>query len=166
MGTSKGLPLSEGVSAFYSQLLTHAKKLNETSDKLGEAVGAVDESLKQLNLGISAWVKFYEDDYPDGSYAYRALGYDKVNGKWGLAIKRAWGHEADDNSHGEDRWLFNDAPRDLRIESITQVPALFAELLRTTFETIDLLEQTVNQALQFAEAINSVARNTTPRAKR
>ena len=64
---------------------------------------------------------------PDAHRKY--IGYNKRNGKWGITIRTEF-----ENSHDEDvdEWLFNDAPRNLRLEVIEHIPALLERLAAAT----------------------------------
>src|SRR2546425_10149850 len=109
----------------FRKLEASATKLNTVSDELGESITALDAALKRLNLGVPAWTKFAGDfDGNTGSYWARDLGYAKVGGKWGIALRTRDGDAGDPDSEDVERWLFNDAPRALRLQAIDHVPAL------------------------------------------
>src|SRR5271169_1012066 len=100
----------ERAQAAYRQLFTVATGLNSASDELSKVIAELDAALKQLNLGIPAWVVITSTQADDGSYWARVLGYTKVGKEWGIALKEITGHQswADDE---QEIWRFDDAPR-------------------------------------------------------
>jgi hypothetical protein len=120
--------LTHRVSASYQQLSSAAAELNALSDGLGKFVQALDSALKKLNLGIASWIRLDGREDGSGNYTKRDLGYAKVGSRWGIALRAMTGnHNAPDGSALEE-WLFNDAPRALRIEAIEKLPDLFEHL--------------------------------------
>src|SRR5271167_532545 len=86
------LPTGSNESAIgpsLDQLSKTAISLNKASDGLNQAINQLNEALKKLNLGISSWVSFYV--YEEGPFSdVHEIGYGKVNGKWGVAIKKTF----------------------------------------------------------------------------
>jgi hypothetical protein len=103
----------------------------------------LEQALEKLNLGISTWVTITGDEYDNGFYWSRDLGYAKVNGTWGIALRTLDGHHANDEGDKIEEWLFNDAPRWLRVEGVGKFP--------------ELLEKLTKQADDFAEKIRKKA---------
>ena len=104
------------VAISFGQLRDAALALNTITDGLNEAVKSIDARLKDLNLGIAAWVPITAGA---GEPPAR-LGYAKVDGKtWGLAI----------GTDAHQEWLFAESPRHLRIAAVPHIPALISALL-------------------------------------
>jgi hypothetical protein len=144
---SKDTPPSEQASAFLKQLAASSKTLNSASDELGASISALDKVLHKLNLGIKSWVfvSGYDDD--NGPYDVKHLGYAKVGHAWGIALRTMTGHNHYvDETHREESWLFNDAPRWLRIEALPKLPELFTQLLKD----VDAATQRVKEMSSFA----------------
>jgi hypothetical protein len=123
--------LSERVSSSYSKLALVAKDLNAVSDELGQSVAQIDLSLKNLNLGITVWVKIRDWDYGEsGDYEHWSehLGYAKLSGKWGIGLKRVEGNHNHPEHDSIEEWPFNEAPRALRLEAIEKIPELLEQL--------------------------------------
>lgn len=124
------------------QITLTAKSLNDETDRLNKAVTLVGERLKVLNLGITSWLQI--SIHEEGRFwEIEEVGYAKVNGKWGIALRRATGNKNDKDTEDETIWAFNEGPRDLRILGASLLPALI-EKLHTDAEA----------------AVASVARNT------
>jgi len=146
--------LSERVQQSFQRLSSTAANLNQVSDKLNASVAGLENSLRKLGLGIGGWVRISGSNNNDGSYWYEDVGYAKVNGKWGFAIKSGSGHEAADFDKTEV-WAFNDAPRDLRIAAIKKIPdlieklnaeaALMASNVAEKIEDVDLLASAIGE---------------------
>jgi len=118
------------VRASFRSLSSRAADLNTLSDKVGKVVSQFDSELSKLNIGIPAWAEFQEWRSMDGlQFATEAVGYAKIGGKWGLAIRKMSGHEDVDDYSEHEEWLFNDAPRLLRLKAIDKIPELFEKLV-------------------------------------
>ena len=91
------------IQTHFQTLSSVAPTLNAASDELTKAVGYLDVTLKKLNVGISVWVTFADlTGYPDdGDYDLEQIGYTKLNGEWGLALRHIWGNHATDDYHCE-----------------------------------------------------------------
>ena len=108
-----GHALLEGVPGLGKTML-----IRTLSDELGKSIGVLDAALKKLNLGISTWSRLdrWEDAF--GNYSSRYLGYAKVNNRWGIALRTVAGNNNQPEEATVEEWLFNDAPRALRIEAV------------------------------------------------
>lgn len=134
-----------------------ASSLNEVSDKLTKTVALLDESLKKLNIGLTVWVNFrYRGD--DGPY-YNAdqIGYTKVGGAWGIALRHIWGDESIDDHNEDGPWLFNDGSRELRLNSVDKLPEVIEELAKEALATKKKIEEKTQEVLGLAAAISPVA---------
>ena len=146
------------------QLSAAAINLNSTSDQLGKVVAILDSAFQKLNIGVSGWVKF-RDAYggPDGMHFWTdEVGYAKVSGKWGITIRSASGREGDDDYGSYEEWLFNDAPRALRLKAIEKIPDLFEQLTSEVTATAKATEVKLKELEEFASVVNAVV---TPDAK-
>jgi prefoldin subunit 5 len=146
-----------------------ATELNSASDGLTKTVAILDEALKKLNVGLNAWVTFCDrgdDDQPE-QYDLEQIGYCKINGTWGLALQHIWGDESMPRpwQRTEGPWLFNDAPRELRLRSVDTIPKVIAELAKEAFETTRKLQEKTKEVLELANAITQVANDAKVRAK-
>lgn len=141
--SSNRAPLPERAASYFSILRAASTDLNVISDELGKSIAEIDSALKKLNLGVSVWVPFRRDE-GDGTpghswYWSEDLGYAKAGATWGICIRRIDGdHQLPEDAETEERWLFNDAPRRLRILAIDKIPELLENLsneaARTTKE--------------------------------
>ena len=160
MATKNDSPL-ERVQSSYRQLSVAATTLNTASDELGRSVAELDSALKKLKLGISSWVQFDKGHSEDGLYySYSEVGYAKIGGKWGIALGMANGFEPDPDGHSEEHWLFNDAPRELRVRAIKKIPDLLDRLSIDAVETTTRINEKAEEVRQFASAISTVVDQT------
>jgi hypothetical protein len=150
------------VQASFKRLSNSSSVLNTASDQLNASVSALEVSLKKLGLGISSWVPFEKWASQDGlKYRVKDIGYAKVNGKWGLAIKSRSGHEISDEDEVEI-WPFNEAPRQLRVLAVKSIPALLDQLYKDSVDIasqvnkgksdVDILTQAISQAVDITPA--------------
>lgn len=157
---AKDESLTLKVSTAYKQLTVAATELNLVSDELGKFVAALDAALKKLNLGLATWIRLDSREDGSGNYAKRDLGYAKIGSRWGIALRTISGnHNTPDVSNIEE-WLFNDAPRSLRIESIEKLPDLFDSLIKEAEAATKQIRTRTAQAQQLANALNEVASYT------
>jgi hypothetical protein len=107
---------------------------------------------------VTAWAQIYSDGDPSGEHWWsRDIGYTKIGGKWGIALRSCSGDHSFPAGDSEEIWLFNDAPRWLRLEGIEHVPALIEKLIAETEATIEKIKAKVGEAKELAEAINAIA---------
>ncbi len=153
-------PLSEAVSASFLELSAAAKALNAVSDELGKAVSDIDESLKKLNLGIEVWVVVYEGaDERDHSFWSRDIGYSKIDSRWGIGLRKVFGNYRDPDEAATETWLFNDAPRSLRLEAIEKIPELLKKLSGVAAKTTKALEAKVADTQAVASAVREAVKS-------
>jgi methyl-accepting chemotaxis protein len=139
------------------QLSKTAISLNKASDRLNQAINQLNEALKKLNLGISSWVSFYV--YDEGPFSdVHQIGYAKVNGKWGIGIKKTF---EDLNRPDEDQvevteWQFCEAPREMRIAAIPYLSQVIEQLNKDAEKTTDLINEKTTTAEQLTAAIEAI----------
>jgi hypothetical protein len=155
------MSLTEGnnpaVSSSFERLSKTAISLNKASDRLNQAIQQLNESLKKLNLGISSWVSFYV--YEEGPFSdVHEIGYGKVKGTWGIAIKKTFedvtqpgGHQID-----ETEWQFSEAPRDMRIQAIPHLHKVIDKLNEDAEKTTKVITEKTTDAEEFAKAIDAI----------
>lgn len=117
-------------------------QLNTLSDELAKPIDELDEYLKKLNLGLKCWITISDP----GSITRLRMGYDNI-GRWGLVLGIA-------NRDAEvQEWLFNNAPRWLRLRGIRFLPELFEALMKTTEASIKRVEEKTVLARVIVKAI-------------
>lgn len=153
--------ISEVVASFYSELTSVASDLNTVSDELGKSISEIDTALKMLNLGITVWMEFRgghgEPDMGDETYWTDDIGYTKFGGRWGICLR----HVEGDDSHDEYRqeiWLFNDAPRALRLAAIDHIVGLLQKLTEEGAATTRKIREKLADAQEVAEAVTQASR--------
>jgi hypothetical protein len=144
--------LLQRVQASYQRLTSVASDLNDASDELGKAINALDESLKKLNLGIITWHRFAVDMDESGDYWAKYIGYSKKGAKWGIGLRRTSGN-ADTEHHAEEDWLFNDAPRQLRMEAVEHIPAMIDALTEAAEKAVEGIKTKTAEARQLADLL-------------
>src|SRR5258708_9831703 len=106
----------------------------------------VEEALKKLKVGLTVWVVFENrgDEQDPEQYDCDQIGYCKVNGKWGICLRHIWGHEGFDRHSEDGPWLFNDAPRELRLRSIDKIPDVIEALAKEASDTTKKIQEKTN----------------------
>lgn len=154
MSANDATSLIERVQSSYKKLSEAAATLNSASDELGESISALDAALKKLNLGVTAWVTIVGGNDDCSLYYWsRDVGYDKIGGKWGIAISTSTGYLDRPDEESCDSWLFSDAPRAYRIEAIDKIPDLIEKLIDEASSVTNRIIEKTAEAKQLAEAI-------------
>jgi hypothetical protein len=150
--------VSEKVQSFYLELSTAAERLNQVSDEFGRTISVLDDALEQLNLGVSAWVPITSGGDERGDYYWsRDIGYAKPGKRWGIALRTVSGYESAPDEETEESWLFNEAPRWLRIEAVAKIPELLQKLTKQADETSTRIQKKTVEAKELAAAIKAAA---------
>jgi uncharacterized phage infection (PIP) family protein YhgE len=152
------------VQTRFQELSTLASSLNTASDEFTKIVGTLDEALKNLNIGLTVWVNFRTRDIAESSETYDVdqIGYSKIQGTWGLALRNIWGNEAYESHHEDGPWLFKDAPRELRLAAADKIPELIEALAKAASTTTKEVQEKTKQVRELAVAIDQVANAGTP----
>jgi hypothetical protein len=152
--------LSARIANSFEKLSSAAKNLNNVSDELGKAVASIDAVLQSLGLGVSTWTPISEgSELPeDTHYWHRDVGYTKVGHRWGIALRDVSGDYQWPERENCDLWLFNEAPRWLRIEGVAKIPALLDALIKKVEETTEAVRTKTIEANQLAAAIAEAAK--------
>jgi hypothetical protein len=127
--------VAEKIHASYKQLSTAATNLNDTFNELANSIGELDSALGKLSLDIPVWVQIIGRDDGHTSYWSRDIGYERIDNRWGIAVRTRSGNYRYPDGEKTEVWLFNDAPRRLQIEAVEKVPELFEKLIQEA-ETI------------------------------
>jgi hypothetical protein len=159
--SNEDTPLLERVASYYSQLSTVAADLNAVSDELGKSIAEIDTALKKLNLGITTWVTISGDEgdhlLDDYTFWSHDLGYAKVAGKWGISLRTVTGDQHCPFPEEIEEWLFNDAPRSLRLEAIDKIPELLENLSKDAAKTTKDIRARIGETQAVVETIKAVA---------
>ena len=156
--TEQNTELRGRVSAAFEKLATFAPELNAASDELATPIHTINEALQTLNLGVSAWVTFDVQHYEGEPLWVYSIGYAKVAGRWGIAIRDAGPEETRE-------WPFGDAPRSLRLEALEKLPELLDELANTASKTAVALKNKIAMTEQVATTISQLASSSSVRGR-
>jgi len=145
-------PIADKVQQSFQKLSSSAKALNKTSDELAASVAELDAALQKLNLGISRWIEIQEE-IKNNQFATRYVGYDRVNGKWGIAIRSSIRKTKPSEPIESSSWLYNDSPRWLRTLAIDRIPDLLDGLIAEADKHRALIEAKLSRAKELATAV-------------
>jgi hypothetical protein len=155
MATKLEVPLPDRISASFQELADSAARVNSASDELASAIRPIDAALKRLNLGVAAWYSY--DSFEDGDYyRSRSIGYARVGRTWGLALSTASGYLSSGDEDKEE-WLFNDAPRWMRVEAVDHIPDLLEVLVKQANKVTANLQKKTEKARELADTISALA---------
>jgi hypothetical protein len=155
---TKSESIANGVESSYLALSGVASELNAISDELGKPVAEIDAALKKLNLGITAWVKFNGwEDTVSATYYAEEIGYSKVDGKWGIAVRTISGDMNNPDEERREEWIFNEAPRKMRLAAIGGIPGLLNRLSEEAVETTNKIKDRLVEVREVADAVKKAA---------
>lgn len=144
----------------FSRLEGLSARLNESSDSLNKTIVRVEEKLASLKLGVTAWVKepleveIVTDDKGETDHEITTLlGYTKTQGTWHLVVMEECDRWSKDTDGPKCPWPqitpLQQAPRELRIKSLQQLPSLVAELEKKAMTAL----REVEKALAVADTV-------------
>jgi hypothetical protein len=151
------IPVSERVQSAFRKLTVSASNLNSASDDLRVVINELDDALRKLNLGVSAWVKIAGDDDGRDEYWSRDLGYTRIGRTWGIALREVEGNYNWPDEAKVESWPFNDAPRWLRADAVGKIPDLLEKLADQADGTTKRIKQKATEARELTTAINAAA---------
>ena len=152
---SNAQPSSVKVQNSFRQLTAAAANLNAATDELGKPVAELEAALKQLNLGVEVWATMESGHHPEAHEFWwsRDIGYAKVGGKWGIALRSLSGDSTDPGEDKEEEWLFSDAPRRMRILVIGFIPKLIEKMVVDINSTAERIREKPSEAKELANAV-------------
>jgi hypothetical protein len=153
---TNGDSLGERVQSCYVQLSAVASDLNTVSDELGKSIAEIDGALKKLNLGVSVWVNIKTSEY-ELDYSMEQIGYTKVDGKWGIALRTVAGNLNWPDQDAVEQWLFGDAPRKLRLSAIEKLPEMLKKLSEEAVEITNKITSKLAEAKEVAAAVKGAS---------
>lgn len=112
-------------------------KLNASSNVLSSVVSEIEVRLKSWNIGLRVRCKFTSGVVIQEGATSHELGYDKINGKWGICIAEV----GPVGSGVRYEWRFCDAPRALRIDAVLALPELIHALVIEAAHCADDIER-------------------------
>ena len=80
-----------------------------------------------------------------------------MSGKWGIALRTVSGDYQDPEGPNIECWLFNDAPRSMRLLSIGKIPELLETLSKEATETTKKIKGKLAEAQQVAAVVKEAA---------
>lgn len=152
MADAAPAPSPDRLIEAYRHLAASAALLNKSSDALSQPIAALDAGLQKLNLGITSWHPFRRVEI-EGLWFVSDVGYAKLNGHWGLALRHSIGTTPQTEHDTQEEWLFNDAPRHMRIDAIDHLPDLLLKLSKNAEKTSRKLQAKAEQATQLVTAL-------------
>ncbi len=160
---TNGDSLVSRVRSSFQHLSSRAGDLNALSDQVGKVIARFDAEFSRLNIGIEAWIPFETSASEDGlHYSKREIGYAKIGSKWGLAIRDYSGNEASDAYDDYQEWLFNDAPRQLRLQAIELIPELFDKLVAEVDRATKRVDRKLKELEELASALDPLPTDSAP----
>jgi hypothetical protein len=166
LSQSKPVVSPDNVVTSFKQLEAAADRLNTISDDLTAPINKLDLAFKDLNLGVPTWVEMEGDIDENGLYWSREVGYAKVRGKWGIALRTRDGDASDPDSESIEKWPFSEGPRTLRLKAIDFLPDLIDAMVNEAKQTSEKIKGKIGRAAEIAEAVLAAKEPTAPSKSR
>jgi hypothetical protein len=154
------------IQTHFQTLSSEAKSLNAASDELTRVVGVLDDALRKLNVGITVWIEVsaWREEVPVYMtdelvrHGSSEIGYCKVNGKWGIALRRLEGDDVSGETDIDGPWLFPDSPRELRLSGVDKIPEVIEKLGQEAAKTAKKIQRKTKDVQDLADAIVQIAK--------
>jgi hypothetical protein len=153
---SPRVPLPDQVSTLYKRLADVSGVLNASTDEFSKAIAPLEKGLQSLNLGIECWVPVKTYGGEDGDFERHELGYARIDGTWGIALRVVEGNERWAEAHTQS-WLFNNGPRADRLDAIEKLPELLERLIKKADSMTKKIKESTQQAREVGSAISRAA---------
>ena len=144
----------------FQALATNSNNLNRLTNELSNYVEAIESNINTLNPGLKVSVVVETSNYEEGAWRhYVLLWYDKIEGKWGLAVEEYDENQDDPEAHpvNQKTWAFKDAPRALRLQVVSSIPDLIKELVKESGNMARATEMTVARVKEIASSLRKTA---------
>jgi hypothetical protein len=150
-------PANEHVQRSLQELSRSAKALHQSSMELLTPILEINKYLQKLNLGIAQWVPIHEEKKGNETIT-RSVGYERINGQWGIAIETATKKTANGDPVESSRWVFSDAPRWLRLRALDHLPDLFDALKKEADRHKSMVDAKLKLARELAMSLSQVSK--------
>ena len=151
---------SAQLKASFQKLALASQTLNTASGKFADSITTLDEAINKLNIGITAWVNVSSSSPTDSApnqYFEERVGYAKTNGRWGLSLCTVNVLDVPDGlvDDVQGLWLYNDAPRELRLRALKHVPELIDNLASEALRTASSAQEQAELAFELAKTVSA-----------
>ena len=149
-------PASTRIANSFKQLAASATKLHQATNEFSQVTAPIDDLLKQLNLGVECWVRVNKWSGDEGTATIHEIGYTKVSGQWGVALRSFDVGVMGDREHDE-LWRFNDGPRMMRLDAVEKLPDLLEELVKKADKFTRQMQEGTQTASHVIAALHAAA---------
>jgi enamine deaminase RidA (YjgF/YER057c/UK114 family) len=151
------LPPATRIASAVKKLAVSSTALNEATDEFSNVTAPLDEVLQKLNLGVDCWVRVQTFSGYHGDDLHHEVGYAKVNGRWGVALRSFEDERDRDEYSNMERWLFNEGPRAMRVAAIAKIPDLLEELVKKADKATRKVKEGTESAREVIAALQTAA---------
>lgn len=140
-----------------------APSLNKATDDAQAIVSRVERFLNEYSVGIPAQVQLDDVDVSKNSSRQRYLSYERVDGKFRIAVTTYLVLETDDNDPFANKFMpdpenppiaWGSCPRDIKLVSFNALPQLLREIAKEAYCTSQQAKETVETVRQVLTAID------------
>lgn len=88
---------------------------------------------------------------------HNQIGYDRFGAVWGIGLRTMVDEINGPDYEVPERWAFNDAPRQRRLEAIKKIPDLLEKLAEATESLADRVQKEAGHIAEVATAVFDIA---------
>ena len=151
---SEELSVSSRAAAALSLLKPIAKSVSDAAAALATPVMGVDAELKRMHIAFEAWVTYKTSSY-EHLYTNWDIGYSRIGGRWGIALRIVRGDHTDPEDTRVENWHFNESPLYLRHRAVDKLPELLEALAKTGENVAHKLASAATRATEIAETMST-----------
>lgn len=123
------------------------------AEALGKPIVALDAALQGIHIAFEAWVSYKSQSHEE-RYTNWDIGYTRLAGRWGIALRVVNGDLSDPEDVRVERWHFNESPLYLWHSSIDKLPELLEALATTGSTVAGKLTRAAARAADVAQAVS------------
>src|SRR5258708_22763781 len=151
--------MQNGVSIdLLTSLRVASEAITKSTDDFNTQLKAIEESLASYNIGVSLWIKAFEETWDDCAPTGELLGlvtteyflgYQKSGGKWSLMLASECDYGCPPDKPDRTEWVFRDAPRQLRLKAMPAIPTLIMALIAEANRLpVELIANTIDARIR------------------
>ncbi len=139
------------------QLQPIAAAVESAAAELSKPVSSIEATLKRMNIAFEAWSTYKQGSHEEYWWKWD-IGYTRLAGRWGIALRVSSGDETDPEHDKAERWFFNESPLYLRHSAVDTLPDLIEALAKTGETVARKLSSASERASVIAETISPKAK--------
>ena len=85
-------PPTDRITTSFKNLVVSSDELVSAAGDLKKVIDTFEKPLNSINPHVATWHQLSGNESHDGHYWHRDIGYAKVEGRWGIALRDVKGY--------------------------------------------------------------------------